>query len=46
MLNYKFKLTEEYEQAYDKLVLSTGAAPIRPNVEGLDLPGINYEHAL
>ncbi|AOV06785.1 FAD-dependent oxidoreductase [Sporosarcina ureilytica] len=26
---------ETYEESYDKLVLSTGAAPIRPNIEGV-----------
>ena len=29
-----------YEEAYDKLVLSPGAQPIRPNLAGIDLPGI------
>jgi NADPH-dependent 2,4-dienoyl-CoA reductase/sulfur reductase-like enzyme/rhodanese-related sulfurtransferase len=27
-------------ESYDKLVLSPGAAPIRPNLPGIDLPGI------
>jgi NADPH-dependent 2,4-dienoyl-CoA reductase/sulfur reductase-like enzyme/rhodanese-related sulfurtransferase len=27
-------------ESYDKLVLSPGAAPIRPNIPGFDLPGI------
>ncbi len=27
-------------EKYDKLVLSPGAAPVRPNLPGLDLPGI------
>jgi NADPH-dependent 2,4-dienoyl-CoA reductase/sulfur reductase-like enzyme len=27
-------------EKYDKLVLSPGAAPIRPNIPGFDLPGI------
>lgn len=31
---------EEYTETYDKLVLSPGAAPIRPNLEGIDLPHI------
>jgi len=30
----------EYDEAYDKLILSPGAAPIRPNLPGIDLPGI------
>nr|MCU0562401.1 FAD-dependent oxidoreductase [Desulfobacterales bacterium] len=28
------------EEAYDALVLSPGASPIRPNLPGVDLPGI------
>lgn len=27
---------ETYEEEYDKLVISTGAEPIRPNIEGVD----------
>ncbi len=27
-------------ESYDKLVLSPGAAPIRPPLPGIDLPGI------
>ncbi len=30
-----------YEESYDKLVLSPGAEPIRPRIEGIDLPGIH-----
>ncbi|HLP78968.1 MAG TPA: FAD-dependent oxidoreductase, partial [Candidatus Paceibacterota bacterium] len=29
----------EYEQPYDTLVLSTGAAPLRPPIPGIDRPG-------
>jgi len=29
-----------YEETYDALVLSPGAAPIRPELPGIDLPGI------
>ena len=29
-----------YEESYDKLILSPGAEPKRPPMEGLDLPGI------
>ena len=31
---------EEYAEPYDQLVLSPGAAPIRPPWPGIDLPGI------
>jgi len=31
---------EVFQERYDALVLSPGAAPFRPNLEGLDLPGI------
>jgi NADPH-dependent 2,4-dienoyl-CoA reductase/sulfur reductase-like enzyme/rhodanese-related sulfurtransferase len=30
----------EYEETYDKLILAPGAAPLRPPIPGLDLPGI------
>ncbi len=30
----------DYEESYDKLILSPGAEPKRPPLEGLDLPGI------
>ena len=30
------KTGEEYAESYDKLVLSPGASPIRPNIEGID----------
>ena len=31
---------KEYEESYDKLVLSPGAAPIVPPLPGVDLPGV------
>ncbi|MEX0979025.1 MAG: FAD-dependent oxidoreductase [Pirellulales bacterium] len=30
----------EYDETYDKLILAPGAAPIRPALPGIDLPGI------
>ena len=30
----------EYDETYDKLILAPGAAPIRPPLPGIDLPGI------
>jgi len=30
----------EYNESYDKLILAPGAAPLRPPLPGLDLPGI------
>jgi len=29
-----------YEESYDRLILAPGAAPVRPTIEGIDLPGI------
>ena len=31
---------ETYEEQYDKLILSPGAEPIRPNISGIDLPHV------
>jgi len=31
---------QEYEESYDKLILAPGAAPLRPPIPGIDLPGI------
>ena len=33
---------EEKEYSYDKLVIATGAEPIKPRLEGIDLKGIYY----
>ena len=30
----------EYDETYDKLILAPGAAPLRPALPGIDLPGI------
>ncbi|MCS6851750.1 MAG: FAD-dependent oxidoreductase [Gemmataceae bacterium] len=30
----------DYDESYDKLILAPGAAPIRPPLPGIDLPGI------
>lgn len=30
----------EYEESYDKLILAPGAAPLRPPLAGIDLPGV------
>lgn len=30
----------EYNESYDKLILAPGAAPLRPPIPGIDLPGI------
>ena len=30
----------EYEESFDKLILAPGAAPLRPPIPGIDLPGI------
>jgi NADPH-dependent 2,4-dienoyl-CoA reductase/sulfur reductase-like enzyme/rhodanese-related sulfurtransferase len=30
----------EYQESYDKLILAPGAAPLRPPLPGIDLPGI------
>ncbi|MEY2901117.1 MAG: hypothetical protein RLY89_223 [Bacteroidota bacterium] len=41
MVSAKKLLTgEEYQESYDKLVLSPGAEPIRPPLNGINLPGI------
>src|SRR4051812_25009621 len=34
----KLETGHEYEEAYDALILSTGAAPLRPPIQGIDRP--------
>jgi len=36
----------EQEVAYDKLAITTGASPVKPPIEGIDLEGITTLHSL
>jgi len=36
----KLATGEEYDESYDKLLLSPGAEPVRPRLSGIDAPGI------
>ena len=36
------KLANGSEQAYTKLLIATGASPVKPPIEGLDLPGVHH----
>jgi NADPH-dependent 2,4-dienoyl-CoA reductase/sulfur reductase-like enzyme len=38
--NKKLSLNDGKELSFDRLLIATGASPIRPPVEGLDLPGV------
>ena len=35
-----------HDLAYDRLVIATGAVPIRPRIAGLDLPGVYTLHSM
>ncbi|WP_027400247.1 FAD-dependent oxidoreductase [Anaerovorax odorimutans] len=35
------KTQEEYVENYDTLVIATGSSPLKPNIPGIDGPGIN-----
>ncbi len=37
---------EKLELSYDKLLIGTGARPVHPNIEGLDLPGVFPLHTM
>jgi NADPH-dependent 2,4-dienoyl-CoA reductase/sulfur reductase-like enzyme len=36
----------EVELAYDKLLIGTGARPVRPSIEGFDFPGVFPLHTM
>ena len=36
----------EHTLPYDELIIGTGAAPIQPTIEGLDLPGVHVLHTM
>lgn len=36
------QLADGSSESYDKLLIATGASPIRPPVDGLDLPGVHH----
>ena len=34
------------EMRYDRLIVATGAAPVRPDLSGIDLPGVHLLHTM
>ena len=39
------KNNNEFEEHYDKLIIASGASPIKPKIEGIELENIEYLHS-